>query len=301
MSLILRTESHRFSSIKNFNLQPNYMDIVDSELGTMRIHFLDEGKKENLPVILLHGEPTWSYLYRKMIPILVNSGLRVIAPDLIGFGKSDKPAERKNYSYKSHISWLRQFLVKLKAQGAVLFAQDWGGLLGLRILVEAPQTFDKVMIGNTGLPTGKESLGKDFYSWRHYSQNSESFKIGNIVDRGTVRGLTQFEIDAYDAPFPDERYKSGARQFPILVPDSINDPEYESQTNAWKKLKKLNKPFLTCLSDHDPIMRGLEKIFIELVPGAKHQDHFITKNAGHFLQEDASEYLAKRLASFSLS
>ena len=285
MSLILRTESHRFSSIKNFNLQPNYMDIVDSELGTMRIHFLDEGKKENLPVILLHGEPTWSYLYRKMIPILVNSGLRVIAPDLIGFGKSDKPAERKNYSYKSHISWLRQFLVKLKAQGAVLFAQDWGGLLGLRILVEAPQTFDKVMIGNTGLPTGKEGLGKDFYSWRHYSQNSESFKIGNIVDRGTVRGLTQFEIDAYDAPFPDERYKSGARQFPILVPDSINDPEYESQTNAWKKLKKLNKPFLTCFSDHDPIMRGLEKIFIELVPGAKHQDHFITKNEGHFCRK----------------
>jgi haloalkane dehalogenase len=301
MSLILRSEDHRFSHLKNFNFQPNYMDIIDSELGTMRIHFLDEGKRENLSVILLHGEPTWSYLYRKMIPILINSGLRVIAPDLIGFGKSDKPAERKNYSYKSHINWLRQFLIKLNVHGAVLFAQDWGGLLGLRILVEAPQTFDKVMIGNTGLPTGKEDLGKDFYSWRQYSQVSESFKIGNIVDRGTVRGLTQFEIDAYDAPFPDERYKSGARQFPVLVPDSINDPEYESQKNAWEKLKKLNKPFLTCFSDHDPIMKGLEKIFIELVPGAKNQDHFITKKAGHFFQEDASEYLAKRLTSFSLS
>ncbi len=301
MSLILRTAGYRFSSLENYNFKSNYVEITDANLGAIRVHYLDEGDNKDLPVILLHGEPTWSYLYRNMIPILVNSRLRVIAPDLIGFGKSDKPVERKCYTYQSHINWLRQFLVKLGIRESVLFAQDWGGLIGLRILVENPKVFSKVMLGNTGLPTGKEDLGKEFYSWRHYSQTSESFRIGNIVDRGTVRGLTPSEIDAYDAPFPNEQYKSGARQFPVLVPDNINDPEHESQKNAWKKLKELKKPFLTCFSDQDPIMRGIEKLFIQLVPGAKEQDHFITKGAGHFLQEDASEYLAKRLATFATS
>ena len=300
MSLILRTENYRFSSLENYFFQPNYLEIVDDRLGAMRIHYLDEGNNKNPSVILLHGEPTWSYLYRNMIPILVDSGFRVIAPDLIGFGKSDKPAERKYYSYQSHINWLRQFFMKLGILESVLFAQDWGGLIGLRILVEEPNIFSKVMVGNTGLPTGKEDLGKDFYSWRHYSQTSESFRIGNIIDRGTVSGLTQAEIDAYDAPFPDEKHKSGARQFPVLVPDSIYDPEYESQKNAWKKLRVLKKPFLTCFSDRDPIMKGIEKLFIKLVPGAKGQKHFITKGAGHFLQEDASDHLARRLAEFAI-
>ena len=212
------------------------MDIIDSQLGTMRIHFLDEGKKENLPVILLHGEPTWSYLYRKMIPILVNSGLRVIAPDLIGFGKSDKPAERKNYSYKSHINWLRQFLVKLKAQGAVLFAQDWGGLIGLRLLTAQPDKFSGLIVSNSGLPVGIGAT-EGFNQWLDYSQTVQDFNSGKIVYQGSMKKLDEAEIAAYNAPFPDETYKAGARAFPLLVPITNAHDQVRENIEAWEILK----------------------------------------------------------------
>ena len=299
MTLILKTPDFRFKSLKDYDFQPNYLSVIDEKIGSLRIHYLDEGKKSNPIIVLLHGEPSWSYIYRHMIPILVNNGFRTIVPDLVGFGKSDKPKDRNSYSYKSHVNWVTSFLNQLNLKNTVLFGQDWGGLIGLRILVETPLIFKKVMIGNTALPIGTEDLGSEFYKWRNYSQNSKTFRIGNIVHNGTFTGLSTEEIMAYDAPFPNEDYKSGAREFPILVPDSIDDPAHNDQKIAWRKLKKLGKPVLTCFSDKDPIMRGLEKVFTKKIPGAFGQDHFITKNAGHFLQEDAGIFLAGRLANFS--
>ena len=299
MGLFLRTQDFRFKSLKDYNFQPNYITISDKEIGVLRIHYVDEGKKTDPAIILLHGEPSWSYLYRHMIPILSNNGFRVVAPDLIGFGKSDKPKDRNSYTYKSHVTWLTLFLNQLKIKNSVLFGQDWGGLIGLRILAESPNFFNKVMIGNTAFHTLFENLGSEFYKRRNYSQNSETFKIGNVIHRGTFKGLSGEEINAYDAPFPDEEYKSGARQFPLLVPDSIDDPAHHDQKKAWGKLIKLRKPILTCFSDKDPIMRGLEKVFIKNIPGAAGQDHFITKNAGHFFQEDEGIFLAGRLIKFA--
>ena len=298
MRLFLRTHDSRFKFLKDYNFKPNYFIINDKKIGYLRLHYIDEGKKGDPIIVLIHGEPSWSYIYRHMIPILKNNGFRVIAPDLIGFGKSDKPKQRKSYTYKSHVGWLTSFLNQLKINNSVLFGQDWGGLLGLRILVESPNIFSKVMIGNTFFPTGIGNLGSEFYKWRDYSQKSETFRIGNVVHKGTFRGLSDEEIKAYDAPFPSEDYKSGAREFPLLVPDSENDPAHEDQKNAWKKLIKLKKPLLTCFSDNDPIMKGLEKVFINKIPGALGQDHFITKNAGHFLQEDEGVFLANRLIKF---
>jgi haloalkane dehalogenase len=232
-----------------------------------------------------------------MIPILVENGIRVIAPDFIGFGKSDKPSNRTSYTYNGHVDWLNQFFSKLKLKNVTLFGQDWGGLIGLRLLCENQGDFDAAMIGNTALPTGDHDLGEAFKAWREFTQTNLLFKIGPIIHRGTVSGLSHLEVDAYNAPFPTEQYKTGARQFPVLVPSSKADPARENQLAAWEVLKKWKKPFLTCFSDQDPIMRNGEKVFIKLIPGAQSQNHFITKNAGHFLQEDDGINLAKEMVN----
>ena len=296
---ILRTPDSRFESLPDYPFAPNYLDIADDDLGTLRMHYLDEGPGDGPPVLLLHGEPTWSYLYRKMIPTLAERGCRVLAPDFIGFGKSDKPTDRSAYTYRRHVEWMKQFLDALSLQDMSYFGQDWGGLIGLRLVAEQPDRFARVMIGNTALPTGDQDLGEAFKQWRHYSQTTETFNIGGIIHRGTVNGLSEAEIAAYDAPFPDEDYKAGARAFPMLVPASPEDPAAEEQRTAWQSLMAYEKPFLTCFSDQDPIMRGGEKFFIKQVPGAAGQDHFITQDAGHFLQEDAGLLLAERLADFA--
>ena len=298
MRTVLRTSASRFTNLKDYNFQPNYIEIDDLTAGSLRMHYLDEGHIEDPVVLLLHGEPTWSYIYRSMINILKRAGLRVVVPDLIGFGKSDKPIDRDIYTYKTHIDWFSQFINKLKLHHIAFFGQDWGGLIGLRVLTRNPNIFRCVMVANTMLPCGDEELGLDFQSWRQYSQASKSFEIGNLIHRGTYNGLLPHEIEAYNAPFPDNSYKAAARQFPILVPANTKDPEYYNQLKAWDVLKKLQKPFLTCFSDCDPITRGLENSFIKAIPGAYNQDHFITKNAGHFLQEDQGKFLAERFVEF---
>ncbi|MBW8636669.1 haloalkane dehalogenase [Hoeflea sp. WL0058] len=295
---VLRTPEERFKDLPDYAYRPNYLDIRDETLGLLRMHYLDEGPSDGPLVLLLHGEPTWSYLYRKMIPVLAADGLRVLAPDFIGFGKSDKPMDRAAYSYGGHVGWMKQWLSAVAPGAMTLFGQDWGGLIGLRLVAEMPASFDRVMIGNTALPTGDHHPGQAFLDWREYSQSSPTFRIGGVVARGTVKGLSDAEVAAYDAPYPDESYKSGARVFPSLVPISPDDPAASAQKDAWASLRRFDKPFLTCFSDKDPIMKGGEAVFKKLVPGAAGQDHFITRDAGHFLQEDAGPFLAEKMIEF---
>jgi len=298
---ILRTPEERFDDLPDYDFKPHYTEIEDPEHGALRMHHVDEGPRDGAVVLLLHGEPTWSYLYRAMIPPLAAAGFRVLAPDFIGFGKSDKPAARDAYSYLGHVTWMKDWLDRLALRDITLFGQDWGGLIGLRLVAEHPELFARVMIGNTALPTGEHDLGEAFKQWREYSQASPSFNIGGIVSRGTVRGLTEREIAAYDAPFPDERHKAGARAFPVLVPATRDDPAASAQRAAWESLGRFQKPFLTCFSDKDMIMKGGERIFQKRVPGAAGQPHFITENAAHFLQEDAGPLLAEKLIAFARS
>ncbi len=294
---VLRTPEDRFSALPDYNFQPHHIE-VQSDAGPLRMHYVDEGPRDGPVVIMLHGEPTWSYLYRKMIPPLANAGFRALAPDFIGFGKSDKLTDRAAYSYLAHVTWMKEWLDQLALTDITFFGQDWGGLIGLRLVAENPDRFARVMIGNTALPTGHHDLGEAFKQWRQFSQSSPEFNIGGIVSRGTVRGLSDAEVAAYDAPFPDESHKAGARAFPMLVPASPDDPAAHAQLAAWESLSRFEKPFLTCFSDKDMIMRGGEAIFQKKVPGASGQSHFITENAAHFLQEDAGEFLAEKLIDF---
>ena len=295
---VLRTPEDRFALLADYPFAANYLEVAGGELGALRMHYVDEGPRDGPVVLMLHGEPTWSYLYRKMIPPLVDAGFRALAPDFIGFGKSDKPVDRAAYSYQAHVDWMKDWLAQMQLADITCFGQDWGGLIGLRLVAEMPDLFARVMIGNTALPTGDDDLGEAFKQWRAFSQSSPEFNIGGIVSRGTARGMAGEAIAAYDAPFPDESYKAGARAFPMLVPARPEDPAAPAQRAAWQSLRKFDKPFLTCFSDKDIIMRGGEAIFKKLVPGAAGQDHFITENASHFLQEDAGPELAEKLVAF---
>ena len=295
---VLRTPDAAFADLADYPFAPNYLDIADPELGTLRLHYLDEGPRDAAPVVLLHGEPSWSYLYRKMIPIVAAAGHRVLAPDLIGFGKSDKPAAREDYSYARHVAWLTEWFEALGLRDVTLFCQDWGGLLGLRIVGEHPEWFARVMAGNTFLPDGSGSPGDAFLGWQTFSQNVEVFPTGGILRGGCARPLAAGAEAAYDAPYPDESYKAGARQFPMLVPTSADDPAVPANRAAWTELERFTKPVLTCFSDKDAVTRGLEKVLQSRIPGTKGQAHFITVNAGHFLQEDAGPELAAALVKF---
>lgn len=292
MKEILRTPENRFENLEDYNFQSNYMEV---EVG-LRLHYLDEGNKNRPTVLLLHGEPSWSYLYRKMIPNLSNR-FRVIAPDLIGFGKSDKFVYQKDYSYQKHIEWISTFIEKLNLKNIILFCQDWGGLIGLRIITDMDDRFDMVIASNTTLPTGKIPMPESFMKWREYSQHSTGFNIGKVIDMGTVKPISEKVYEAYNAPFPSEDYKAGARIFPTLVPIEQNDPESIKNIKAWDKLKLWNKPFLTIFGDNDSIMIGAEKAFQKLVPGTNGQNHKVL-NAGHFIQEEKGEELAELIIEF---
>ena len=241
----------------------------------------------------MHGEPSWCYLYRKMIPILVAAGHRVIAPDLVGFGRSDKPDKRTDYTYQRHVDWMTSFIEAIDLQHATLVGQDWGGLIGLRLVAENPDRFAHVVAANTYLPTGDRPAGEAFLRWQQYSQETPIFNAGGIVRGGTVVKFGQEIEDAYNAPFPDDSYKEGARQFPMLVPTSPDDPAAAANRKAWEVLNKWEKPFLCAFGDADPITRGGDKVFIATVPGAKNQPHTTIAGGGHFIQEDRGEELAK--------
>jgi haloalkane dehalogenase len=292
MKHIVRTSESRFENLPDYNFSSNYLELEEG----LRLHYLDEGNRGNPVVLLLHGEPTWSYLYRKMIPLLSND-FRVIAPDLIGFGKSDKFLERKDYSYQKHIDWLTSFIQKLDLKEIILFCQDWGGLIGLRLITEMENRFSMVIASNTTLPTGNISMPESFLKWREYSQYSPGFDIGKVIDKGTIQKLSEEVIAAYNAPFPSEEYKAAARIFPTLVPIDKDDPESVKNCQAWDKLKQWEKPFLTIFGDGDDIMRGAEKVFQKLVPGAKSQNHTML-HAGHFIQEEKGEELAELIIAF---
>lgn len=289
----VRTPENRFAGLPDYDFAPHYL-----EIDGMRMHYVDEGRRDAAPVLLLHGEPSWSFLYRKMIPPLAAAGLRVIAPDLIGFGKSDKPVSRSDYSYARHVAWMAQFVAALDLDEITLFCQDWGSLIGLRVAAENEQRFARIALGNGGLPTGDQPMPRAFRIWRAFARWSPWFPIGRIVDSGTVTKLSDDVIAAYDAPFPSRRYKAGTRAFPRLVPATPEDPAREANRAAWRILEQWEKPFLTTFSNRDPITRGLDKAFRERVPGASRCQHVTIRNAGHFLQEDKGEELAEVLIEF---
>ena len=289
---LLRTPDERFANLPGYAFAPHYHSI-----DGIRVHYVDEGPRHAPPVLLLHGEPSWSYLYRKMIAPVVAAGLRAVAPDLVGFGRSDKPVRREDYTYQRHVDWMRGVLERLDLRGATLVCQDWGGLIGLRLVAENPERFARVVAANTALPTGEVTLGPAFFAWRKFSQEAPEFHIGGIVRGGCVTDLPPEVIAAYDAPFPDDRYKAGARQFPMLVPATSEDPAAPANRKAWENLVRWTKPFLTAFSDSDPVTQGAEKTF-DVIPGTRDQAHTTITGAGHFLQEDKGEELARVVIDF---
>ncbi len=294
----VRTPEDRFAVLPDFPYAPQYVDVDDGEGGRLRVAYVDEGPRDGQTVLLLHGEPSWSFLYRKMIPVLVEAGLRVVAPDLIG-GRSDKPVERNDYTYARHVEWMRQALLDQLDLNAVTFVgQDWGGLVGLRLVAENPDRFARVVGANTGLPTGDQPMSEAFLAWQRYSQETPDFRVGRIVLGGCATPLPPETVAPHDAPLPDDSYKAGARVFPTLVPTKPDDPAAVANRAAWKVLSSWDKPFLTAFSDSDPITRGGDKVFRKVVPGAAACEHVTLEDGGHFLQEDVGPQLARVVADF---
>ncbi|HET6875395.1 MAG TPA: haloalkane dehalogenase [Acidimicrobiales bacterium] len=293
----LRTPDERFQGLPGYDFEPHYAEVD----GGLRVHYLDEGPAQGPIVLLMHGEPSWSFLYRHMIPVLTDAGLRCIAPDLVGFGRSDKPAARTDYTYAGHVEWMRELLLdRVGIERATLVGQDWGGLVGLRLVAEHPDRFDRVVVANTGLPTGDGKPTDAFLQWQKFSQEAEEFPIGGIISMGCRSKLTPEVVAGYDAPFPDDSYKAGARQFPVLVPTRPDDPAAPANRAAWEVFDRWEKPFLTAFSDSDPITGGGEAPFQRRIPGAAAQEHATITGAGHFLQEDEGPQLARVVARFVL-
>jgi haloalkane dehalogenase len=296
---VLRTPDRCFEGLAGFEFTPHFAEVPDQDGGTLRVHYLDEGAADGKVVLLLHGEPSWCYLYRRMVPVLTAAGLRVIAPDLVGFGRSDKPTPRAEYTYARHVEWMRALLFDhLDLTKVTLVCQDWGGLIGLRLLAEHTDRFERVVAANTFLPTGEGTPSEAFLGWLKFSQEVETFPAGTIVNFGCTTDLSPEVVAAYDAPFPDQSYAEGARQFPTLVPISPEDPASSANGEAWKVLSALKIPFLTAFSDGDPITAGSDRILQARIPGAGGQHHVTIFGAGHFLQEDKGPELAAVVVEF---
>lgn len=295
---LLRTPDARFTDLAGWPFEPRYVEIDAGDGTPLRVHFVDEGPRDGPTVLLLHGEPTWSYLYRKVIPVLVDAGLRAVAIDQVGFGRSDKPARREDYTYAAHVRWMTAAIDAIGLDGVTLVGQDWGGLIGLRLVAAEPERFAAVVAANTFLPTGDRDPGPAFTAWQRYSQEVDVLPVGRIVSGGCVKPLPEDVVAAYDAPFPDESFKAGARQFPTLVPTSPDDPEAPANRKAWEVLSAWGRPFLCAFSDQDPITRNGAAVFAKLIPGAEGQPHTTIEGAGHFLQEDAGERLGQVIAAF---
>lgn len=295
----LRTPDERFADLPDFPYEPHYVTVADGEGGELRVHYLDEGPAHAAPVLLMHGEPSWCFLYRHMIPVLVAAGHRVVAPDLIGFGRSDKPTLMSDYTYGREVAWMAEAMFdRLDLHDVTFFGQDWGGLIGLRMVAAAPERFARVVVGNTGMPTGEAKPSEAFLRWQKFSQTAEQFPIGGIVSGGCATALTPEVVAAYDAPFPDDTYKAGARILPSLVPTGVDDPAHHDQVAAWAVLSKFDRPWLCAFSDKDPVTAGGERAFLRAVPGCDGQPHVTIEGGGHFLQEDKGPELAKVIANF---
>ena len=290
---ILRTPDERFAGLPGWSYRPNYL-----EVDGLRIHYVDEGPRQAPPILLMHGEPSWSYLYRKMIPILADAGFRVLAPDLVGFGRSDKPARQEDYSYERHVAWMAGWLTGLDLHDATLVGQDWGSLIGLRLVAEHGDRFARVVIANGALPVGEGTPPRAFRIWKTFALWTPVFPVGRIVASGCASKLAPEVRAAYDAPFPSRRYQAGPRAFPRLVPVTPSDPAIPANRAAWEKLRAWRKPFLTAFSTRDPITRGNDRLFQREVPGAQGRPHATIHGAGHFLQEDKGEELARVIRDF---
>ena len=309
----VRTPDQRFEGLLDYPFPPNYAEVVFSSSAKMRMHYVDEGPADAPPVLMLHGEPTWSYLYRKMIPVFVEAGFRVVAPDHIGFGRSDKPTDKTVYSFEAHLDAMHQFVRLLSLDGITLIAQDWGGPIGLGVLAKEPERFARVVAANTMLHTveadlagrvawsnhaqgeGDVCVGEGLLAWILHSQRSPEFDASPAIAGTTARPMPDEVLAAYDAPFPDESYKAGMRQFPALIPITPHDPGALLNRATWDALSEFNQPFLTLFGDSDPSTAGWDKVFQERVPGAAGQPHGFLEEAGHFLQEDAGPELAQRV------
>lgn len=292
---VLQTPESCFDNLPGYTFKAHYTQIAEN----LQMHYVDEySDNATETVLMLHGEPSWSFLYRKMIPLIAQAGHRAVAPDLIGFGKSDKPSKQKDYSYKNHLEWVKAFIEALDLRNITLFCQDWGGLIGLRLAAENPDKFKRIVASNTFLPTGDIKMPESFVQWKQFSQTVPEFPVGHIIQRATTTNLNDEVVAAYNAPFPDESYKAGARAFPTLVPDYAQSPESEANRNAWKVLQQWKKPFLTCFGDSDPITKGADKFFQQMIPGAKGQAHTTIVDGGHFIQEDKGEELAQIVIDF---
>lgn len=292
---LLRTPDELFVDLPGFPFDPTYTT-VSTDGVDIRIHHVDVG--DGPVVLLLHGEPSWSYLYRTMIPPLAAAGFRCVAPDLVGFGRSDKPSRVEDHTYQRHVDRMLDWFDQTDLSDVTLFGQDWGGLIGLRMVVARPDRFGRIIVANTGLPTGDQQMSEAFLRWQRFAAEVPEFPISPMIQRSTVSELSDGVLAAYDAPFPDESFKAGPRAMPALVPTHPDDPSAPAQRAAWAKLVEWDKPLLTAFSDSDPITAGGDRAFQKLVPGAAGQPHTTITDAGHFLQEDKGTELAELIAQF---
>ena len=290
---LLRTPDERFENLPDFPYEPNYL-MVDE----IRIHYIDEGPNDVETILLMHGEPSWAFLYRHMIPILVEAGYRVVVPDLVVFGRSDKPTEKEDHTYAKHVKWITEVVNSLDLKRITLFCQNWGSLIGLRVAIENQERFSRIVLGNGGLPTGEQGMTDAFLTWRKFSRESPAFDVGRLIQGATTTKLSKEIMRGYDAPFPDDTFKAGARIMPSLVPISTDDPEHEANKKGFEQFGKWEKPFLTAFSDCDPVTLGGDRFLQNYVPGAKGQKLKIIINAGHFLQEDKGPEIANLIIEF---
>ena len=295
----LRTADERFTGLPEFPYSPKYCEVSDQDGGNLRVAWVEDGPAKGIPVLMLHGEPSWSFLYRRMMPILAAVGHRVICPDLIGFGRSDKPARIEDHTYARHVEWMRAVAFDvLNLQQVTLVGQDWGGLIGLRLAAEHPDRFARIVVANTGLPTGDLPMPKIWWSFRKAIQGAPEIQVGRFVESGCVRPMADAVRAAYDAPFPDDSYCAGPRAMPGLVPTTPDDPASTANRSAWKALCDSTTPMLVAFSDSDPITGPMGPIFAGQMRGAQGVEHPVIANAGHFLQEDAGPEIGRLIAEW---
>jgi haloalkane dehalogenase len=295
----LRTSEDRFADLPDYPYSPAYAEVPDQDGGTLRMAYVDAGPAGGPVCLLLHGEPSWGFLYRKVMPPLLEAGIRCVVPDLVGFGRSDKPTEVADHSYERHVEWTRSLVLDaLDLRDVTLVGQDWGGLLGLRLAAEHPDRFTRIVAANTGLPTGDFDMPEIWHRFRVAVQSAVELDVARLVASGCRTTLTQAVLAAYDAPFPDETYKAAPRAMPGLVPTRPDDPAAPANRAAWEQLTHAETPFLVAFSDGDPITGAMSPILQRSMPGAAGLDHPVIEGAGHFLQEDAGERLGAVIAGF---
>ena len=294
---LLRTPEERFEGLEGYAFAPHYTEVKDEDGSVLRIHHVEEGPRDAAPILLMHGNPTWAYLYRNFVPELAAAGHRVLAVDLVGCGRSDKPAERSDYTQARHVDWLTKWLHALDLRDITLFCQDWGGTLGLHLVAAHPERFARVIASNTGLPLG-EGESEFMKMWVGMMRDAERFPFEQMLASGMSHELTPEEFAAYRAPFPDPAYESALCIFPSLIAVQPDNPGVAANRASWERLGRFEQPFLTLFGAKDPVTQGGEKALIEHVPGAAGQPHHVFPDASHFIQEDVPEELVERILAF---